>query len=115
MDCEESGWRRPSLDALVTIKLRTSITRMNSIGERGSPCRNPRWWEMGLPGIPFKSTWVEEDVRRPLNMSLQILPKPSFSRTSNRKIHETESKALEMSSFKRILGCFWECKNLAIC
>jgi hypothetical protein len=29
-------------------------------------------------------------------MSLQILPKPSFSRTSNRKIHETESKALDV-------------------
>jgi hypothetical protein len=55
MERDESGWRSPSADAFVTIKLRTSMTRMNNIGYKGSPCRIPRWWVMGSPGIPFKS------------------------------------------------------------
>jgi hypothetical protein len=56
MERYESGWRSPSTDAFVTIKLRTSMTKMNNIGDKGSPCRRPRWWVMGSPGIPFKST-----------------------------------------------------------
>jgi hypothetical protein len=58
---------------------------------------------------------VEEEVSKPLSMSLHILPKPSFSRTSSKKAQETESKAFEISNFKIILGCFCECRNLAVC
>jgi hypothetical protein len=54
-------------------------------------------------------------VSSPLSMFLQILPNPSFSRTSSKKPQETESKAFEISNFKRILGCFCECRNLDIC
>jgi hypothetical protein len=58
---------------------------------------------------------VEEEVSRPLSMSLHILPKPSFSVTSSKKAQETESKAFEISNFKRILDCFCECRNLDVC
>jgi hypothetical protein len=41
---------------------------------------------------------VEEEVSSPLSMFLQILPNPSFSRTSSKKPQETESKALYPTS-----------------
>jgi hypothetical protein len=59
---------------------------------------------MKLPGTPLSKIWVEEVIRIPLITSLHMGPKPNFSNTSRRKGQETESKALEMSNFKRILG-----------
>jgi hypothetical protein len=42
MEREERGCRRPSFDAFATMRLRTSMPRMNNMGERGSPYRSPR-------------------------------------------------------------------------
>jgi hypothetical protein len=49
---------------------------------------------------------VEEVVSRPLIISLQTLPKLSFSNTSNKKHQETKSNAFVMSNLSKILGCF---------
>lgn len=66
------------------------------------------------PGTPFR-TCVEEEASRPLRMSCQRIPNPSFCSTSNRKLQETESKALEMSSLRSIRGCLCWCRNFAVC
>jgi hypothetical protein len=42
MEREERGCRRPSFDAFATMRLGTSMPRMNNMGERGSPYRSPR-------------------------------------------------------------------------
>jgi hypothetical protein len=91
------------------------MTRIKSIGERGSPWRSPLLCWMKSPGIPSSSTWVEEDANRPHRMSRHLEPKPILSRTSRRNGQDTESKALVMSSLSSNLGCFWECKNLVVC
>lgn len=95
--------------ALATRCPSTSITNIKSIGDRGSPCLSPLLCRMVFPGIPLRSTWVDEVASKPLRTSLQICPKPSFCNTSKRKGQETESKALVMSS----LFCWWS--NLAVC
>jgi hypothetical protein len=58
-------------------------------------------------GIPFTSTRVEEDIRSPLIISLQICPKPTCCITSRRNGHDTESNALEISNLRRILDYFF--------
>ena len=60
------GCRNPSLAALETKCPSTSITKINSIGDRGSPWRKPRWWTIAFPRIPFNRTCVEEDASSPL-------------------------------------------------
>lgn len=108
----ESGCKSPSIAALVTIWLRTSMTKIKSIGDNGSPCLNPCRWIIFPLGIPFISTWVEEVARSPLIKALQICPKPKHCRTSNKNSQATESKALEMSSLRRIRGSLWWWKTL---
>jgi hypothetical protein len=70
---------------------------------------------MDWPGIPFRRICVEDVASRPLSMSLQILPNPSLSSTSMRKVHDTESKVFIISNFNMILSCFWACRNCAVC
>ena len=45
-------------------------------------------------------------------MLRQTGPKPKCDKASKRKDHETESKALEISSFRNMLGTFLPEKNL---
>jgi hypothetical protein len=59
---------------------------------------------MVSPGIPFINTLVEEVSNSPL--ILQINPKPICCITSRRNGQETESKALEISSLRRIRDFF---------
>ena len=68
------------------------------MGERGSPCLRPFWWKKPAPGSPLTSTWVEEVDRIRHKRLHHCCPKPRWCRTTRRKGHETESKALEMSS-----------------
>ena len=78
----------------------TSMTRMKSMGDNGSPCLRPRWWCILSPGDPLSSTWVEDVRSSPLMISHQIGPKPNCFKTSKRKGHETESKALLISNWE---------------
>jgi hypothetical protein len=82
-----------------------AITKMNNIGDSGSPCLSPRRCVMDCPGTPFSKICVEEVASIPLTISPQILPNPSFSSTSIKKVQETESKAFVISSFNIALGC----------
>jgi hypothetical protein len=45
------------------------------------------------PGVPFSSTLVDDEKRRPLIISLQISPKPICCSTSSKNGQETESNA----------------------
>ena len=105
-DLEESGYNKPSLTANDTIWPSTSITKMKSIGESGSPCRNPRRCKITSPGIPFNRTRVDEEPNSPLIISRQICPKPNCCITSRRKGQDTESNAFEISSLRRKRGSF---------
>lgn len=70
-------------------ELRTSITRMKSNGERGSPCSSPREWFMDLLGCPFTKIWVLA-VERMRHIRLhQRRPKPKCCRTSKIKGQES--------------------------
>jgi hypothetical protein len=80
------------------------MARIKSIGERGSPCRNPYRCKIMPPEIPFTSALVEAEYSSPLIISLHIYSKPMCRITSSKKGHETESKAMEMSNLRRIHG-----------
>ena len=110
-----NGCNSPSLLAFWTIRFKTSITKMKSIGERGSSCRRPHRWSNSSPGMPLRITRVDEEPRIALIRSRHLGPKPLFCKISNRKAQETESNALEMSNFGRIRGCFYWWRNLAVC
>ena len=109
------GYNSSALEAIVTIQFNTSMTRIKSIRERGSPWWSPLLCWMKSLGVPLRSTWVEEDTNRAHKMSRHLEPKPNLPNTSGRNDQDTESKALVMSNLCRILGCFWECKNLTVC
>jgi hypothetical protein len=83
-----------------------SMTRINNIGDRGSPCRKPLWWAMNSLGTPLRRIWVDEVANSLLIMLHQICPKPNFLMTSIKKAQDTESKAFEISSLNRIQGYF---------
>ena len=68
-----------------------------------------------LSRMAIQEDRVEEVTSKPLKRSRQRGPKPILASTSSRKGQETESKAFVMSSLRRILGYFWECKNLTVC
>uniref|UniRef100_A0A0A9CGK2 Uncharacterized protein n=1 Tax=Arundo donax TaxID=35708 RepID=A0A0A9CGK2_ARUDO len=54
------------------------------------------------PGSPFINTRVEDVDKRLHRMLHQRQPKPRLRKTSNKKGHETKSKALEISSLRRM-------------
>ena len=91
------------------------MTRMKSIGDKGSPCLRPRRCTIFSPGEPFSSTCVEEVAKSPLIISRQIGPKPRFCNTSSKKGQETVSKALVISSFNKKHAYFCWCRNLVVC
>jgi hypothetical protein len=103
---EDRGCRRPKYAAFAMRRFTVSITKMNNMGDSGSPCLRPRRCVMDCPGTPFNKICVEEVASIPLTISHQILPNPSFSSTSIKKVQDTESKAFVISSFNMILGCF---------
>jgi hypothetical protein len=80
-------------------RFRISITKMNNIGDSGSPCLSPCPCVMDCLGTPFSKICVEEVASIPHTISHQILPNPSVSSTSIKKVQETESKAFVISSF----------------
>lgn len=99
----DSSCSRPSSSALDKRYPNTSITIINSIGERGSPWYNPRLCTITSPRKPFSMTWVVDEANSRQIISLQISPKP-FCRTSIRKGKETESNALVTSSLRNNLA-----------
>ena len=79
-------------DAFSTNRHKTSMTRIKSIGESGSPCLIPRWRTILSLGEPFRRIWVEEVARSLLIMSHQTGPKPKLCRTSKRKGQKPNQK-----------------------
>jgi len=90
---EEATWIR---------ELSTPITKIKSMGERGSLCMRPRRWKMGRPGTPFTSTCVVEVDSNKHKRLHHRLPNSRWCKTSMRKGQETISKAFEIYSFKRM-------------
>ena len=106
---------KPLSSANLKRLLRTSITKTNSIGERGSPWRSPLRCIIIFPGTPLSITWVEE-VNKILEIRLRhLIPKPRWDNTSRRKAQDTESKALEISNFKNKLESLFLCSALIDC
>jgi hypothetical protein len=58
------------------------------------------------PGSPFLKTLVLAEDKCTDVQSLQVLEKPMNSMITSRNGHDTESKALAMSTFSRIVGLF---------
>ena len=102
----DKGCSSPPSEAFVSIRFKTSITRMKSMGERWSPCLSPLLCFILSPGMSLRRICVDEVVKRPQIKSHQREPNPNFLRTSKRKAQDTESKVLVMSSLRSILGCF---------
>lgn len=110
-----SGCNTPIFDALVNKLLSTSITNIKSMGDRGSPCRSPRWCLIDSPGSPLTRILVDVVESKLERRLRQESPNPKCFNTSKRNDHETESKVSEMSSFKKMLGVFFLCSSLIIC
>ena len=82
---------------------------MNNRGDNGSPCLSPRACLMLRLGLPFIRILEEEDARIAAIQLRHLLLKSSAARTSRRYCHPIESKALEMSSLMKSVGCFFLC------
>uniref|UniRef100_A0A0A9HGG9 Uncharacterized protein n=1 Tax=Arundo donax TaxID=35708 RepID=A0A0A9HGG9_ARUDO len=65
-------------------RCRGSIARMKSMGNRGSPCRNPVQWLKLLPLVPLSKTEDEAVDSKAETRSLHRVPNPNLSRTSIR-------------------------------
>jgi hypothetical protein len=109
------GCSRPISLAHEKREFKTSITKMNNIGDKGSLCLNPLWWHISFPGSPFTSTLVEEE-----HNNLEIIlhhtgPKPRCPSTSSRNGQDTESNALLISNLRSTLGIFYLWIALAVC
>lgn len=90
-----------SLEAYSTKEFRTSKTRIKSMGE-GVTLTKTVMMKIVSPGSPFTNNRVEEVDRIRHNRSHHCYPTPNCRITSRRKDQETESKALEISNFRRI-------------
>jgi hypothetical protein len=78
-----------------------STARMNSCGDRGSPCRSPRRCQIGGPGSPLSNTIVLAVESRIASRSRNCVPKPYWCRTSNKNGQEIVSKDFARSSFSQ--------------
>jgi hypothetical protein len=58
--CLESGYNSSSAPALTNWLLSTSMTRINNIGDKGSPSRSPYCCWMTSRGSPFNKMWIDE-------------------------------------------------------
>jgi len=109
------GCNKPIKVGKLTIEFSTSITRINNIGDRGSPCLRPRWWKIMSPGFPFTKICVEEVDKIKQMRSHHRWPNPTLRIISRRNDQQTESNALEMSNLRRIWASFFLCKDFTIC
>ena len=91
--------------------LSTSMTRTNSIGDRGSPCRSPRAWQILLPGLLSRRIFVLAVDSKADNQSRHWRLNPMNSSSSRRNAQETVSKAFAMSTFRRMDGRLTECRS----
>ena len=91
--------------------LSTSMTRTNSIGDRGSPCRRPRAWQILLPGLPFRRIFVLAVDSKADSQSRHRRLNPMNSSSSRRNAQETVSKAFAMPTFRRMDGRLTECRS----
>ena len=89
-----------------------SIANMNSIGERGSPCRRPLKCLNHKPFEPLRRTDVELVAKSIDTQEHHLGGKPNCCRTSRRKSQRTLSKAFAMSNLRKRPGCFVLCKSL---
>jgi hypothetical protein len=97
----------PSYVSVCKTCCRVSIARMKRYGESGPPCLSPRQCSINLPGMPFSLTAEDEEVNNNDSQLHQWLGNPQCSRSSRRYSHETESKALEISSLNSSAGVFF--------
>jgi len=79
-----NGCNKPSPYALVNRLFKTSMTKINSIGDRGSPCRRSRWCPITSPGSPLTKILVDAVVSRQETKLHQAVPKPKCCKISNR-------------------------------
>lgn len=88
-------------------RFRDSTMRTNRNGDRGSPCRSPRWSLKGAVGEPFIRIEDDADITHDWIHSLHCMGKFICSRDQSRNFHETLSKALWKSIFKRAARIFF--------
>lgn len=70
--------------AFFMICCKGSITRINNVGDRGSPCLSPHAWLMCSPRIPLSNT-LEDEVPRRLEIQFpHFWPNPRFCRVLRR-------------------------------
>jgi hypothetical protein len=108
-----NGWRRDQPSTFLINMFRASMTSMNNIGERGSPCRKPQAWKISVPQVSFIKTRVLAVEMRVEIQSHHKVSKPTLFKISSKKDHATESKALEMLILSRRLDRHWAWKSLA--
>jgi hypothetical protein len=79
--------------------LRSSMASTKRKGERGSPCRSSRAWQMCWPGLPLSK------ISNAYSQLVQRRENPMKARSSSKNGQLTVSKALAMSIFRRTHGC----------
>jgi hypothetical protein len=98
MAVSADGASKPCRAACNSRRCKTSMSRMNSIGDNGSPCRSPRAFQMTRPSSPLSRTRVDAVEMRIEIQSLQRHPKPMPCNTCSRNAHAAVSKALVISN-----------------
>ena len=111
----ERGCKRSNSSAFVNKLIRTSIANIKSMGERGSPWRCPCWFLITSLASTTSSTRVEDVASRFKTRLHQTYPNPKCTRIPNKKGQETESKALDISSFRNILGTCCRWRSVIVC
>jgi hypothetical protein len=106
--------RTPCYVAMSISRCSGSMARMKSMGERGSPCRTPLLWLKAGPCCPLSSTFDEAVRKRIESHSRHRGPKLNAYRTSNMQGQLTASKALCISSSKKLYASF-ACACFAPC
>lgn len=74
--------------------------------DNGSPCLSPRAGLKGFDATPLIRMLVFSVTKIIESHRLQLGPKPRNFNMDSRKHQDTVSRALEMSSFKRIISSF---------
>jgi hypothetical protein len=106
MGSDPIGESSPCCVAMSSIFCNGSITKMNSMGDKWSPCRSPRVCLIGLPGSPLSNIPELVVLQIRAIMSLHLGSKPTLSMTSSKYSQRTLSNAFMISSLRSSIGVF---------
>lgn len=94
----------PCSSATRNIELKMSMTMTKRSGDKGSPCRTPRVFQIFLPGVPLSNTCVLEVLKRIAVQARHLCPNPLWKgdgvkRLSNVQLIQQSCRRLAQMQF----------------